>query len=145
MVAILKEKHIKAEPSAEMVEQIEQERRTSRRKSSKKYPPLMARLIESSVEIFNPMIEGGPPLVGSNVDLKEIPPEFDPKNISAFHKADESDEEEAKKPINEDFNFCCWYILDNKTSSFNFSLLVGKLQVLMKVPNEASEALQDLP
>ena len=57
--------------------------------------------------------------------MREIPPELDPKNISAFHRDEDSDAED-QKPVNNDLNFCCWYVVDKKLQVINFSILLGK-------------------
>ena len=75
------------------------------------------------------------PTVGANVSLRDIPQKYDPKNISAFHKDEDSDDEE-KKPVNMDFNFCCWYIIDKENHNLNFSILLNTLQINMRTPYE---------
>jgi len=97
----------------------------------------MGKLLESTVEIYSLDPEQqATPQIGANVDMREVPAEFDPKNISAFHKAEDSDFEEDTKPKSADFNFCCWYIVDKKNQLVNFSILVEKQQILMRVPLE---------
>lgn len=73
------------------------------------------------------------PILGANVDVREISPKFNPKNISAHHKEDDPEDEEAK-PVNQDFNFCCWYLIDEANHNMNFSIFIDKLQVNMRTP-----------
>lgn len=94
---------------------------------------MQQRLIETVVEIFT--ANQNTPTLGANVNLREIPPEFDPKNISAFHKNEDTEDEE-KKPVNMDFNFCCWYIIDKNNHNLNFSILLNTLQINMRTPYE---------
>lgn len=103
-----------------------------RRKSTKRGPPLQPKYVETIVEIYKDNFDI--PTLGANVDLKEISPEFDPKNISAFHKNEDSDGEELKKPVNVDFNFCVWYLVDKRNHNLNFSILLNNQQVNMRTP-----------
>ena len=34
----------------------------------------------------------------------------------------------------EDFNFCCWYMLDKKNHNLNFTVLIQNLLVNMRTP-----------
>lgn len=133
MVAIMKEIHVKPDPIPAEAESSRREREDSgrRRKSTKRGPPLQPKYVETIVEIYKDNFDI--PTLGANVDLKEISPEFDPKNISAFHKNDDSDGED-KKPVNVDFNFCVWYLVDKRNHNLNFSILLNNQQVNMRTP-----------
>ena len=132
MVAIMKEIHVKPDPIPEQESaRMQQEDSGRRRKSTRKGPPLQPKYVETIVEIYKDNFDI--PTLGANVDLKEISPEFDPKNISAFHKNDDSDGED-KKPVNVDFNFCVWYLVDKRNHNLNFSILLNNQQVNMRTP-----------
>jgi hypothetical protein len=81
-------------------------------------------LIETIVEIYQ--IASNEPTLGANVNLRKIPAEFDPKNISNFHRADDFERED-QVPSNLDFNFCCWYVIDKKNHNLNFAILLNEM------------------
>ena len=83
---------------------------------------MQPQLIATVIEIYR--VGSHKPIIASDVGLREIPPELDPKNSSAFHKEEDSDAED-QKPMNLDFNFCCWYVVDKKQQTMNISILLG--------------------
>lgn len=137
MVAIMKEAKVTANEATDA----EQRRRvsnsassrqelrgTSKSKSTKK---LDQTLVEVIVEIYQTNMNQ--PILGANVDVWEVSQKFKPKNISAHLKEDDPEQAEAK-PVNQDVNFCCWYLIDQPNHNMNFSMFIDELQINMRTP-----------
>ena len=124
MIAIMKEIHIKNE-KGDLLSSESQQKSDLKRKSTRreKMAHLEPTYLETHVEIYQ--VHNQQPTLGAIVKTHEVKPEFDPKNISTFHK-EEDWEEEDKKPVNRDFNFCCWYLIDNVNHNINFTLLLDR-------------------
>lgn len=87
--------------------------------------------VETSIEIFK--LSEKQPLLGAVCDNRKVDSQFSPKNISTFHRPEQSGIDK-QKPVNCDFNFCGWYIVDELNHNVNFSFLIDKLQVNMRTP-----------
>ena len=129
----MKEIHIKPDNADLMsdtnkgdVKNFDQRRKSSRKERMAHLEPTY---LETHVEIY--VMNNQQPTLGAIVNVREVDPEFDPKNITQFHKEGDSDDEE-KRPINLDFNFCCWYLIDKKNHNINFTVLLDRFQVNMR-------------
>ena len=71
-------------------------------------------LIEVVVEIYQANMDE--PMLGANVDMREVT-RNDTEQIS-----------------NEDFNFCCWYVIDKFNHNMNFAILIQNLMINMRTP-----------
>lgn len=60
---------------------------------------------------------------------------MDPKNLSIAHKLSQ-DDDETYKPVNKDFNFCCWYLIDQTNLSLNVAILLNEQMINMRTPFE---------
>ena len=121
-VAILKETKIQSS------EQEESGKHRTRKGSLKRIDSLF---VESSIEIFK--LNEQQPLLGAVCDNRKVDSQFSPKNISAFHRPEQSGIEK-RKPVNRDFNFCGWYWVDERSHHTNFTFLIERLQVNMRTP-----------
>ena len=131
----MKEIHVKPEQSGsrEALDIPPEGDRRQSRGIRKGGPPLQSQLVATVVEIY--WADSEQPVLGAEVSMREVPPELDPKNISAFHREEDSDAED-QKPVNNDLNFSCWYVVDKKLQVINFSILLGKQQINMRTPHD---------
>ena len=72
---------------------------------------------------------------GCNIDLKEVPAKLDPKNLSIAHRIDPNDDE-SYKPVKQELNFCCWYLIDQQHQSLNVAILINEQMINMRTPFE---------
>lgn len=94
---------------------------------------LQSRIIESRIEMYK--VNQAAPTFGCNVDLKKVPATMDPKNLSSAHQLP-ADQDESHKPVNKDFNFCCWYLIDQFNLTLNVAILLNEQILNLRTPLE---------
>jgi hypothetical protein len=133
MFAVLRQVQIKGLPAEEESKASFEMRHRSRSFKGKLYPYYL----ESIVEVFQ--AQQDEPIIGTNASVVKQPAGSDPSNISKLHRKLDDSLMEASTAANEEFDLCCWYLIDAETRCLNLTVLLGKKQLVnMRTPLDIS-------